>query len=239
MSAPMRKGEYYYYKRTLQGKEYAQRCRLLIPNAEEAPPSVYDTMPTGPDAPEEHVILDENVKAQAHDYYVVGAFKVSPNNKLVAYTEDTKGDEIYTAYVIDAQTGAPVGNPLLGLTSYLEWAGDDSLVYITMDGILRPDKVLLLPFSMKNKHSIFGNRDGIGNGLFFLLARRHGCINWERNNHRIPVFITKVMRRFLLIFKLLRARSFCSLLLKVKIQGSTSVLMFQSLKMGFKFLHLV
>ena len=152
MSAPVRKGEYYYYERTLQGKEYVQHCRRLIPNSAEAPPSVYDTMPTGPDAPEEHVILDENVKAQAHDYYVVAAFKVSPNNKLVAYTEDTKGDEIYTAYVIDAQTGAPVGNPLLGLTSYLEWAGDDSLVYITMDEILRPDKVLLLPFSMKNKH---------------------------------------------------------------------------------------
>jgi oligopeptidase B len=151
VSAPARKGEYYYYKRTLQGKEYAQHCRRLIPNAEGAPASVYDTMPTGPDAPEEHVILDENVKAEAHDYYVVAAFKVSPNNKLLAYAEDTKGDEIYTAYVIDAQTGAPVGNPLLGLTSYLEWSGDDSLVYITMDGILRPDKVLLLPFSMKIK----------------------------------------------------------------------------------------
>ncbi|XP_062159653.1 uncharacterized protein LOC133866997 [Alnus glutinosa] len=143
VSAPVRKGEYYYYERTLQGKEYAQHCRRLIPNAEGAPPSVYDTMPTGPDAPVEHVILDGNVKAEAHDYYVVAAFKVSPNNKLLAYAEDTKGDEIYTAYVIDAQTGAPVGNPLLGLTSYLEWAGDDSLVYITMDGILRPDKAWL------------------------------------------------------------------------------------------------
>ena len=68
--------------------------------------------------------------------------QVSPNNKLVAYAEDTKGDEIYTVYVIDAETGAPVGKSLAGVTSYLKWAGNDALVYITMDEILRPDKVI-------------------------------------------------------------------------------------------------
>ena len=37
---------------------------------------MYDTMPTGPDAPPEHIILDENIKAQEYDYYSIGAFKV-------------------------------------------------------------------------------------------------------------------------------------------------------------------
>ncbi|XP_008221098.1 PREDICTED: protease 2-like [Prunus mume] len=144
ISAPERQGPYYYYQRTLKGKEYVQHCRRLIPNFEaEAPLSVYDTMPTGPDAPSEHVILDENIKAQNHDYYSIGAFKVSPNNKLVAYTEDTKGNEIYTIHVIDAETGAPVGLPLVNATSYLAWAGDEALVYITMDETLRPDKAWL------------------------------------------------------------------------------------------------
>ncbi|PQP98381.1 Peptidase S9A/B/C oligopeptidase N-terminal beta-propeller [Prunus yedoensis var. nudiflora] len=144
ISAPERKGPYYYYQRTLKGKEYVQHCRRLIPNCEaEAPLSVYDTMPTGPDAPPEHVILDENIKAQHHDYYSIAAFKVSPNNKLVAYAEDTKGNEIYTIHVIDAETGAPVGLPLVDATSYLEWAGDEALVYITMDETLRPDKAWL------------------------------------------------------------------------------------------------
>lgn len=71
--------------------------------------------------------------------------QVSPNNKLVAYAEDTKGDEIYTVYVIDAESRTPVGNPLLGVTSDIEWAGDDALlVYTTRDEILRPDKVWML-----------------------------------------------------------------------------------------------
>lgn len=62
----------------------------------------------------------------------------------MAYAEDIKGDEIYTVYVIDAETGAPIGKPLANVTSYLEWAGDDALVYITMDEILRPYKVCFM-----------------------------------------------------------------------------------------------
>ncbi|KAL6192299.1 hypothetical protein ACLB2K_033390 [Fragaria x ananassa] len=142
ISAPERKGHYYYYTRTLKGQEYVQHCRRLVPNT-EAPHSVYDTMPMGPDAPPEHVILDENIKAQTHAYYSIAAFKVSPNNKLVAYAEDTKGNEIYTVYVIDADTGAPVGQPLVNVTNYLEWAGDQALAYVTMDATLRPDKAWL------------------------------------------------------------------------------------------------
>ncbi|KAM0826496.1 hypothetical protein ACQ4PT_068841 [Festuca glaucescens] len=141
IDAPLRKGKYYYYKRTLTGKEYAQHCCCLVPT--DDPVTVHDVMPTGPDAPAEHIILDENLKAEGHDYYSIGAFKVSPSGKLVAYAEDTKGDETYTVFVIDVESGQYVGQPLKGITSDIEWAGDDNLVYITMDDILRPDKVWL------------------------------------------------------------------------------------------------
>lgn len=76
ISAPLRRGSYYYYKRTLKGKEYVQHCRRII--SSQAPPSVFDEMPLEPEAPEEHVILDENIKALGHDYYSIGAFKVHP-----------------------------------------------------------------------------------------------------------------------------------------------------------------
>ncbi|TYI87993.1 hypothetical protein E1A91_D04G175000v1 [Gossypium mustelinum] len=160
ISAPLRKGPYYYYSRTLEGKEYVQYCRRPIPNR-DAPSSVHDTMPSGPDAPPEHVILDENVKAQEHGFYRIGAFKVSPNHKMVAYAEDTKGDEIYTVYVIDAENQAPIGKPLVGVTSNLEWAGNDALVYITMDEILRPDKAWLhkLGADQSNDSCLYHEKD--------------------------------------------------------------------------------
>ncbi|KAG4398151.1 hypothetical protein GLYMA_10G288533v4 [Glycine max] len=46
----------------------------------------------------------------------------------------------YILYVIDAETQATIGEPLVGVTSYFEWAGDNALVYVMMDEILRPDK---------------------------------------------------------------------------------------------------
>uniref|UniRef100_A0A0E0HVY0 Prolyl endopeptidase n=1 Tax=Oryza nivara TaxID=4536 RepID=A0A0E0HVY0_ORYNI len=156
IGAPLRKGQYYYYNRTLTGKEYVQHCRRLVPT--DAPVTVYDVMPTGPNAPHEHIILDENVKAEGHDYYSIGAFKVSPNGKLVAYAQDTKGDEIYTVYVIDAESGKFVGQPLEGITSDIEWAGDDHLVYITMDAILRPDKSFQL---FENHIAVYERQNGL------------------------------------------------------------------------------
>ncbi|KAK8923932.1 hypothetical protein KSP39_PZI019837 [Platanthera zijinensis] len=143
ISAPIRRGSYYYYERTLVGKDNKLHCRRLITN-DASPPSVYDVMPTGPEAPTEHVILDENIRAQGHEYYYLGAFRPSPNNKLIAYAEDTKGDGIHTVYVIDADKGTAIGNPLKGVTSNIEWAGDDALVYITMDESHRYQKTSAL-----------------------------------------------------------------------------------------------
>ncbi|GAB2242955.1 hypothetical protein Droror1_Dr00019730 [Drosera rotundifolia] len=143
VSVPLRKGAYYYYEKNLEGKEYIQHCRRRVPD-EGSPLSVHDVMPTHSDAPPEYVILDENVKAQGHTYYRVGGYEVSPDNKLVAYAEDTKGNEIYTVYIIDAETGVPVEKPLVGVTSYFEWAGNSTLIYITMDEILREDKEIQL-----------------------------------------------------------------------------------------------
>ncbi|EPS68624.1 hypothetical protein M569_06143, partial [Genlisea aurea] len=142
ISAPLRRGPYYYYTRTLEGKEYTMHCRRPVANV-DSKPSVYDTMPTDPAAPPEQVLLDENIKSQGHAYYKVNAFKVNPSDKLIAYAEDTKGDEIYTVHIIDADSQTTVENPLVGVTSYLEWAGDGALVYVTMDEIHRPDKVWL------------------------------------------------------------------------------------------------
>ena len=79
-TVPLRKAPYYYYQRTLKGKEYVQHCRRLVPNV-VSPPSVNETMPTGPDDPPEHVILDENIKSQGHAYYSIDAFVV--RNRLL------------------------------------------------------------------------------------------------------------------------------------------------------------
>lgn len=97
---------------------------------------------------------------------------------MVAYAEDTKGDEIYTIYVIDAETQATIGEPLVGVTSYLEWAGDNAFVYITMDEILRPDKVGNTPLDSVLTYLV----------LMILLF-----FNNSSNNKNFPNFFSKTI----------------------------------------------
>lgn len=97
---------------------------------------------------------------------------------MVAYAEDTKGDEIYTIYVIDAETQATIGEPLVGVTSYLEWAGDNAFVYITMDEILRPDKVGNTPLNSVLTYLV----------LMILLF-----FNNSSNNKNFPNFFSKTI----------------------------------------------
>ncbi|KAK8923403.1 hypothetical protein KSP39_PZI019828 [Platanthera zijinensis] len=199
ISAPIRRGSYYYYERTLVGKDYKLYCRRLITN-DTCSPSVYDVMPTGPEAPTEHVILDENIKAQGHKHYYLGAFLPSPNNKLIAYTEDTKGDGIFTVYVIDADKGTAIGNPLKGVTSYIQWAGDDALVYITRDESHRPDKVwshkllsdqssdLCLYHNPSETHILIPHRESVKIQYFHLFSGHVAIYEMENDLEKVTAY---------------------------------------------------
>ncbi|KAH9746854.1 prolyl oligopeptidase family protein [Citrus sinensis] len=133
ISVPVRVGSHYYYQRRYLSKDYVQYCRRFIPN-NEAPPSVYDIMPTGPDDPPEEVIIDEEVIKYKNslENYRITAFKVSPNNKLVAFRENCG-----TVCVIDSETGAPAEKPIQGCLEF-EWAGDEAFLYTRRNAIAEP-----------------------------------------------------------------------------------------------------
>eukprot|EP00250_Pteridium_aquilinum_P010436 c19386_g1_i1 orf=41-2374(+) len=140
MKVPLRKGPFFYYEKTLKDQQYTQHCRRKIVGG-EGPGDVKEIMETGPDAPEEQILLDENTEAAKYEFYSVGAFELSPDHKLLAYGEDTKGDEVYTVYVVDINTGKRAGEPLCEVTENLKWIDNDTLVYITQDDLHRPFKV--------------------------------------------------------------------------------------------------
>src|SRR5438105_673723 len=82
LSVPVRRGDYFYYSRTEKGKQYSIHCRKK----------------GGLEAPEE-ILLDSNELAAGHGYFRLGAFRVSPNQNLLAYLTDTTGAEEYTLFV--------------------------------------------------------------------------------------------------------------------------------------------
>ena len=54
---------------------------------------------------EEQVLLDENREAERHDFYMTGALAVSHDSKMLAWAEDTSGDEMFTLHIKDIACG--------------------------------------------------------------------------------------------------------------------------------------
>ncbi|MDQ6887667.1 MAG: S9 family peptidase [Gemmatimonadota bacterium] len=115
LSVPERMGHYYYYSRTEAGKQYPILCRRKGSLS----------------APEE-VMLDENVAAGSRSYYRVGVWTVSPDERLLAFTEDTTGSERYTLVVKDLESHRMLPDSVRMVNYSLEWAGDNRTVFYGM-----------------------------------------------------------------------------------------------------------
>jgi oligopeptidase B len=125
LSAPTRVDDWFYYERTIEGKQYPIRCRK------------FKTL----DAPEE-VLLDINELAAGHDYFRVGAFNVSPDHNLLAYSVDLNGAELYTLHVKDLRTGKLLPDEVRDITGATAWASDNkTLFYVRDDSARRPYQV--------------------------------------------------------------------------------------------------
>ena len=121
LSVPSRKNDYYYYARTEEGKAYPIYCRKK----------------GSLDAPEE-VLLDQNELAEGHEYFSLGAFEVSPNHQLLAYSVDTSGAELYTLFFLDLNTFQLYPESITETASFA-WGNDNRTGFYTkVDSTNRP-----------------------------------------------------------------------------------------------------
>ena len=103
LSVPVRHGGWWYYGRTVEGLQYGIAGRIDLATFPERP--VLDT--AGPPQGEQ-VVLDENVEAQGHEFFSLGASDVSPDGNRLAYAVDVTGDERYDLHIRDRRTGQVV-----------------------------------------------------------------------------------------------------------------------------------
>jgi oligopeptidase B len=113
MSVPYREGDFTYYRRYEDSREYPLHCRR--------PES------TG----SEEVLLDVNELAEGHDFCQVSAREVSPDQRLLAYATDFEGRRIHTVRVKCLTTGVHHDDTLTGVTSNLAWANDSLTLFYT------------------------------------------------------------------------------------------------------------
>ncbi|HVP45270.1 MAG TPA: S9 family peptidase [Bryobacteraceae bacterium] len=125
LSVPVRRGNYLYYSRTEEGKQYPIHCRKQ----------------GSMDAPEE-ILLDLNELAKEHKFVGLGAFEVSDDNNLLAYTLDYTGFRQYSLRVKDIRTGQTLSDSTERVTS-LEWAADNRTLFLTTEDAVtkRSDKL--------------------------------------------------------------------------------------------------
>lgn len=139
LSVPTRRGEWWYYARSFEGKQYGAHCRCPVTRFEDWNPPVFDEHT---EIPGEQVLLDENVEADGHDYFALGAASVSLDGNILAFTVDVIGDERYTLRFKDLRSGEIAGEEISGIGARVSWAADSATVYYTtVDEAWRPDTV--------------------------------------------------------------------------------------------------
>ena len=124
LSVPSRIGEYYYYSRTEEGKQYPYMCRRKgsMEGAEE-------------------ILLDLNALAEGHKFLGLGAYVVSDDGNWLAYSTDTTGYRQYSLHVKDLRKGQVLPENIERVGSVV-WATDNrTLFYTTEDAVSkRSDK---------------------------------------------------------------------------------------------------
>ena len=138
LSVPTRKGAWWYYTRTAEGKQYPVQCRSPAAPGEVAPPATEGAAPL----PGEEVLLDLNDLAGDSPFFSLGAFDVSPDGRLLAYSTDYAGDERFTLRIKDLETGETAPDEIPGTFYGPAWSRDASeLFYVTVDDAWRPYRV--------------------------------------------------------------------------------------------------
>jgi oligopeptidase B len=122
LSVPVRKGSWWYYTRTEEGRQYPIHCRSR-----------------SEDGGDEVVMLDQNAVAGEAEFLAVGAFDVTPDARLLAYSTDFAGSELYTMRFRDLETGEDLPDELPGTYYGSAWAADSAtFFYVRPDAAMRP-----------------------------------------------------------------------------------------------------
>ena len=115
LSVPYRFGDYFYYSRTEEGKQYPIRCRKR-----------------GSLEAAEEVVLDLNQLAQGHKFLGLGTNEVSDDGRRLAFSLDTTGFRQYTLHVKDLVSGEWLPESV-ARTGSLAWAADNATLYYTVE----------------------------------------------------------------------------------------------------------
>ena len=128
-SPAVRAGNWWYSSRTVEGLSYPIHCRSDSRDKAETDDA--------------DVVLDQNLEAEGHDFFDLGAFEPNHEHSLIAWSADTAGNEHYTLQIRDATTGLDRDDSIPETTwGGVAWSADSEyLFYVVADDTERPYQV--------------------------------------------------------------------------------------------------
>ncbi|WP_214413359.1 S9 family peptidase [Sphaerisporangium fuscum] len=136
LSVPTRKGGWWYYSRTEEGKQYGIQCRLAATG--DTPP----VLKPGEPLEGEQILLDGNELAGDSPFFAMGTSAVSPDGGTLAYSTDFSGNERFTLRFRSLATGEVLDDQIPDIFYGGAWSADGSaFFYTTVDEAWRPYRV--------------------------------------------------------------------------------------------------
>ena len=119
VSVPYQNGNWWYYTRTEEGRQYPIHCRTHgSPNATEDTP--------------EQIVLDGNLLAEGQAFFSIGAIDITDDGRWLAYSTDTTGFRQYTLHIKDLVSGETLASQIERVGSVV-WAADNRTLFYTVE----------------------------------------------------------------------------------------------------------
>ena len=125
-SVLMREGDWWYFTRTWEGKQYPAVFRIPVDGSDG--PDRVSRRPEDLDVQAAQPVWDGNLLAEGEEYFATSGFAPSPDGKFGAIGVDFVGDEHFRLRVFDIETGHIVDDAVSGLGYGLAWTADSSAI---------------------------------------------------------------------------------------------------------------
>src|ERR1700736_652916 len=143
LTVPVRRGDYFYYSRTEEGKQYPTYCRKR-----------------GSLDAKEEVLLDLNELGQGRKFIGLQAFVVSDDQNLLAYTLDYVGYRQFTLHIKDLRTAATLPDTMERVDG-IAWAADNQTLFLTTEDKVtkRTNRAWRHTLGQKESESLYEEKD--------------------------------------------------------------------------------
>nr|WP_315007232.1 S9 family peptidase [uncultured Capnocytophaga sp.] len=113
-SVPYKYNGYWYYTRFEKGKEYPIYLRKK-----------------DQEGAVEEILFEVNEMAKGYKFYQFAEFSVSPDNKWVSFSIDTRGRRMYSLFIKNIETGEILSTEIKNTDGSSCWANDNKTIFYT------------------------------------------------------------------------------------------------------------